>query len=60
MDSITVNSDITLYAIFYKENTSNFVLKDSNAATLNENTASCIVYNSGDCTVNPPSLNAKD
>jgi hypothetical protein len=45
MDSITVTGDVTLYAIFSKEMTSNFVLRDSNAASLDETTASCTAYN---------------
>ena len=59
MDSITVTGDVTLYAIFSKEMTSNFVLRDSNAASLDETTASCTAYNGGYCIVTAPTLTKK-
>ena len=55
------NHDVTLYAIYKREVTANFIVQNEYSATLSSNADSCILYNNDKlCLITSPTLTAKE
>ena len=55
------NHDVTLYAIYKREVTANFIVQNEYSATSSSNADSCILYNNDKlCLITSPTLTAKE